>query len=490
MNTPIADFCRSYAESDTVRLHMPGHKGRGPTGCEAADLTEITGADSLYEAHGIIAESEDNASSLFGTRHTYYSAGGSSQTVKALCLLACRDAVRRGRDPASGRPVVLAGRNAHRSFVQAAQLIGFDIVWLPSEADDFSLCRCSVTADGLERALQGAQQSGQPMAAVYLTTPDYLGSMLDVGSLARTAHNYGVPLVVDNAHGAYLRFLTEDCHPITLGADACADSAHKTLPVLTGGSYLHISKTAPAGFDDTARDALCHFGSTSPSYLVLASLDECNPYLEQHASSDFPACAEQVGRLKSILTRDGLIFAGSEPIKLTLDCAASRVGSGPSAAAFLRKRGIECEYADPDYLVMMWSPSNRPADYRRAEAALRALAAGAAARSAPSGASSGSRRTSAACARSAPSGSPPAAWPPAAPYALPEQVFQPYDVLLAPSEELPVGRALGRVCAGVAVGCPPAVLPVVAGERVTAQCIAILQHYGIQTILVLCNTEL
>ena len=89
MKTPIADFCKAYAAQETARLHMPGHKGQGPLGAEALDLTEIEGADALYEADGIIAESEANAASLFGTRATFYSAGGSSQSIQAMGLLAC-----------------------------------------------------------------------------------------------------------------------------------------------------------------------------------------------------------------------------------------------------------------------------------------------------------------------------------------------------------------------------------------------------------------
>ena len=92
MKTPIADFIRDYAASDTLRLHVPGHKGRGPLGCEAQDITEIKGADSLFEACGIIAESEENASALFGSGRTLYSAEGSSLCIRAMVYLAltCR----------------------------------------------------------------------------------------------------------------------------------------------------------------------------------------------------------------------------------------------------------------------------------------------------------------------------------------------------------------------------------------------------------------
>ena len=107
MTTPIVDFVRSYAQSGTARLHMPGHKGRSLLGFEPLDITEICGADELYAPEGIIAESEANATRLFGTAHSYYSTEGSSQCIRAMLFLALQGAPQNGK-----RPVLLAARNA------------------------------------------------------------------------------------------------------------------------------------------------------------------------------------------------------------------------------------------------------------------------------------------------------------------------------------------------------------------------------------------
>ena len=140
MTTPIVDFVRSYAKSGTSRLHMPGHKGQKLLGFEDADITEIKGADELYEAEGIIAESEANATKLFGTAHTYYSTEGSSQCIRAMLCLALQAA------PAGQRPVLLAARNAHKALLYAAALLDFDIRWLwPSAQAEGALCSCPVT---------------------------------------------------------------------------------------------------------------------------------------------------------------------------------------------------------------------------------------------------------------------------------------------------------------------------------------------------------
>ena len=456
MKTPIADFCREYEERDAARLHMPGHKGQGFLGVEALDLTEVFGADSLYEADGIIAESEANAASLFGTRATFYSAGGSSQSVKAMCLLACQHWSAKNE----GTPLFLAGRNAHKSFVQASQLIGFDVEWMVSE-EDYSLCRCAISPDGLEMQLERVMSEGHRVAAVFVTSPDYLGNVLDIRGLAEVAHRYGTMLLVDNAHGAYLKFLPEDRHPMTLGADACVDSAHKTLPVLTGGGYLHIGAGAPEGFEDGARDAMCLFGSTSPSYLILQSLDLANDWLEKTAQTAFQKTAERVRAIRMILEHEGLAFMGDEPLKLTVDCVASRVGSGLTFADRLRDFDIECEYADRDVVVLMFAPNNTDDDYQKLSIAVHMLM-------------QVQRHLPASDAKR-----------PSFSNRLPERVLAPRDILLRPTETVPVEESLGRIAADTSMGCPPAVLPVVPGEKIDRGVIDILRYYGHDQIDVL-----
>ena len=256
MKTPILDFVAAYAESDALRLHMPGHKGKPVTGAEPWDITEIDGADVLYGAHGIIRESEENARTLFGTGATLYSAEGSSLSIRAMLYLSALYAKEQGRAPR-----ILAARNAHRVFITAAALLDVDVEWMFGEGE---LLRCTVTAEALEEKLKTAESLP---AAVYITSPDYLGNLADVASLSEVCRRYRVLLLVDNAHGAYLRFLLTDRHPMSLGADLCCDSAHKTLPVLTGGGYLHISGEAPRSLIEAAESAMALFASTSPCAL-------------------------------------------------------------------------------------------------------------------------------------------------------------------------------------------------------------------------------
>ena len=442
MTTPIWDFLQRCQQAGTRRFHMPGHKGAGPLGCEQWDITEIQGADSLYEAAGIIAESEANAAALFGSGATFYSTEGSSQCIKAMLYLALQNR------PAGTPPVIAAARNVHKSFVHAAALLDFEPVWLWPE-ESASLCACPVTAEGLGRVLSALDA---PPAAVYITSPDYLGNMADIPALAEVCRRYKTPLLADNAHGAYLRFLSPSRHPLDLGADLACDSAHKTLPVLTGGAYLHISKTAPAAFRENARAALALFGSTSPSYLTLASLDLCSRYL----SENYPArLAEAVRRLEALgktISANGWQVEPSDPLRLTLRAPSGLTGL--DLADRLRRGGAECEYADRDFLVLMTTPENGPEDLARVSAAL------------------GENRAPAAPAVSLP-------------LAKGERVLSIREALFAPQESVPAEESLGRVCGAPTVGCPPAVPIAVSGERIGPEALALFRYYGVKRVDVL-----
>ncbi|MDE7454652.1 MAG: PLP-dependent transferase, partial [Clostridia bacterium] len=269
--TPICDFVKKYTEQKYARFHMPGHKGKTILGTEQYDITEIVGADSLYQASGIIAESERNASELFGSYKTLYSAEGSSLCIRSMLYLIANYAQNNG-----SKPLIVATRNAHKVFALTTALLNINVAWISSENESDTLCSAKITPQGLDSALSTLQT---PPTAVYVTSPDYLGNMLDIAGLAKVAHKHHCLLVVDNAHGAYLKFVDGMRHPMDCGADMCCDSAHKTLPALTGAAYLHIGKSAPAFFAENARDAMGMFGSTSPSYLILQSLDKLNGLL-------------------------------------------------------------------------------------------------------------------------------------------------------------------------------------------------------------------
>lgn len=418
-------------------MHMPGHKGIGPLGFEHLDLTEMEGADDLYHPDGIIAESESNASALFGCQ-TLYSTEGSSQCIRAMVTLACQYARETGR-----KPLIAAGRNAHKTFLSAAALADAEVVWLwPDESDSYLSCR--LTGEAVANALEKLEESP---VAVYITSPDYLGNLSDVQSLAQVCRERGILLLVDNAHGAYLRFLEPSLHPVDLGADLCCSSAHKTLPVVTGGAYLHIGDHAPCFFRERARDVMSLFGSTSPSYLILQSLDAVNPYLAGHRQR-LAGFLPLIAGLRHRLEEQGWHFCGDEPMKLTIE-AGKRGYTGTELADLLSEKGIFCEFADPDYLVLMPSPETTAEGLARLEEALSGIP----------------RRMPL----------PAASLPPCRP----ERVMSIREAVFAPRQTIPPEESLGRILASASVSCPPAVPIVCCGERIDEAALEWFERYGI-----------
>lgn len=432
MRTPIFDLVKRYADSGAARLHMPGHKGASLLGCEALDITEVDGADSLYEASGIIKQSEHNASNIFGC-DTFYSTEGSSQCIRAMLYLAMLHAKASGK-----KPLILAGRNAHKTYLSAAALLDFDIEWLHGGNSYLS---CDIGAKDVEDAILKFSP-----AAVYLTSPDYLGNVLDIAAIAEVCKAHGVMLLVDNAHGAYLKFLDKSRHPIDLGADICCDSAHKTLPALTGAAYLHISYDAPAFFAKNAKKALSLFGSTSPSYLILQSLDLVNKYIADGYREKLCEFTKKVQSLKNALSASGFKLVGNEALKITI--ATKPYGYiGTEFAAMLKEMSLICEFADPDFTVLMLTPEN------------------------------GSLKDIEKVLLDIPRREPICAAPPV--FHRCERIMSVREAVFSECETVAIENSLGRVLAAATVGCPPAVPIVMCGERIDVYAIECFKYYGI-----------
>ena len=435
IKTPIYDFVKKYATESNTRLHMPGHKGEGALCCEGYDITEIHGADSLFEADGIIAESERNLSQIFGTRASFYSTEGSSLCIRAMVFLA--------KQYSKGRKKILAGRNAHKSFLSALSLCDVEADWLYGD----SLYSCNITSQKLEAAL-----SQGDYFAVYVTNPDYLGNLVHIKSLADVCHRHGLPLIVDNAHGAYLKFTGQ--HPMDNGADMCCDSAHKTLPCLTGAAYLHVSDTAVYPYEKDVKRAMSLFASTSPSYLILASMDLSNKIMSHDYEKKIRHTASQVDELKTNIAHLGIDFSSREALKINIK-PKSFGYLGTEIAKMLEKEGIYPEFCDRDNLVLMFSPNNSHKDFARITAFL-----------------SGTKRKNAID---------------ELPPEIPEltKAMSPREAMFAPQETLPVEMAVGRILASPCVSCPPAIPIAVCGEVLDGQAVKCFEYYGVEKISVI-----
>ena len=443
MNTPVYDFIEQYRLKGTVRAHMPGHKGRSPAenGFDTAygyDITEINGADSLFEADGIIAESERNASSVFKTAATFYSAGGSTLCIQAMLAAVC------GKDRA-----FICARNSHRAVINSCVLLGLDPCWIFPEYIRGSTVSGEITPEAVEKAI--LKYSDKDPACVFITSPDYLGRIADIKGISAVCKKHGIPLLVDNAHGAYLAFLEESIHPIHLGADMCCDSAHKTLPVLTGGAYLH---TAGKAFASDMKRNMALFGSTSPSYLIMASLDLCNKYLAEKFHSDLSEAVQRTEDLKKRL-RPVFDICESEPLKLTV-CALSSGLTGSQLAEQLRENDVEPEYADYAHVVMMFSASNTAEDFDRTAEAMEKVKMPRIRLELPQ-----------------------------FEITEPKRAISPREAFFATKERINVEDSAGRIAAETISICPPCVPVAAAGEIIDENTVKILKMYSIFQINVI-----
>jgi arginine/lysine/ornithine decarboxylase len=288
-------------------------------------------------------------------------------------------------------------------------------------------------------------------ACIYITSPDYTGRTADIKSIAELCGRYGAKLIVDNAHGSHLAFFEENIHPIHLGADMCCDSAHKMLPALTGAAVLHAKSV---GCENILKENMSIFASTSPSYLIMESLDLCCRFIDE----DIRRCIrENVGYIHDFREHfsDRLVFGEGEPFHITIRAAESGL-SGKELADNLRQCGAECEYSDDELVILLMSPINVEGDYiRLTEITENAVSL------------CEKRKNS-----------------------LPESLYLPEPIckmsireaVFSPSEEIPVTAAEGRICGAVKVPCPPAVPIAVSGEVITAEHINIFKRYGIFTV--------
>ncbi len=439
MKTPICDFVNDYCKSDSIRLHMPGHKGKE----HPKDITEIDGADALYLADGIIKESEDNASSLFGSYKTFYSTEGSSLCIKAMLHLA------KAYKNIKGRGYVISGRNAHTSFISASILVDFDIKWIYPK-NDKSYLSCEIIPSELDYMLSSADEL--PFA-VYVTSPDYLGNVSDIEEISKVCKKYGVILIVDNAHGAYTKFTEKSTHPLDLGADMCCDSAHKTLPVLTGGAYLHVSKNAPKYFSEFAKSVMCIYGSTSPSYLILQSLDKCNGYLAGEYGKKLNCIINKVQEVKKSLTMCGYSLIGNEKMKISIDTKAYGY-KGTDFAKMLIKNNIIPEFYDSDFTVLMVSSENTETELDYLCNALKDI-------------------------------------PKKDEIKKQSFIYTPLEIKTSPREAYflekvltSVDNSLGCIYADTMVSCPPAVSLAVCGEIINESTIELFKYYGVKNVYV------
>ena len=437
MPTPLVDALRAYAAREPARFHMPGHKGKSfplaeLNGLAPLDVTELNGTGNLYEP----GEPFDAAQSLwaerFGFEQCQFLTGGSTQGVHTGLALCCMPGDK-----------ILLDRGSHRSAFHAMALLDLRPVWLERPWLEGENLTGPISPEAVERALDRHPD----IKTVCITSPTYSGVLSEVDAIAQTVHAHGARLFVDGAPGAHLPFLGLD--PFR-GADAVAVSAHKTLPAMGQTALLFASGFEP----DRARELASVFGTSSPSYPMMASLDAARDWMERRGAQEYERTAVRVEALRkkfpSLRPRDhacggptcgdGLAL---DPTRLVLNAK-----DGLALAQILEERGIVPEMADKGHVVLICTCQDNDFTFRQLEQALDGL-----------------REQIGDC-------------PPLPPPPLPEAVLTPRQALFSPRETVEWPRSAGRIAAGQIAPYPPGVPVIAPGERIEKKHLAYLTDIG------------
>ncbi len=358
----------AYSKSGCYPFHMPGHKRaiEDFPNPYSIDITEIDGFDNLQHASGILKEAQERAAGIYGARESFYLVNGSTCGV----LSAISAAVPKGG-------TILMSRNSHKSAYHAAYLREAETIYLLPPVTDFGILG-SVPPEHIAQALAEFPQ----ISAVFLTSPTYDGVVSDIAAIAEITHEAGVPLIVDEAHGAHLAF--SDKFPdsaIRCGADVVIQSLHKTLPCLTQSALLHTGSDRVSA--DEIRRYIGIYQTSSPSYPLMASMDQCLRLMQEEG-------AERMDALHGLLSQfyenakslRYLKVLGMEPeegcfardvSKILISVGISGLSARELHDILLKNHKLQMEMAAGHYVLALSSVMDTSEGFRRLFAALESI---------------------------------------------------------------------------------------------------------------------
>ena len=342
MDAPLYNALCVLRGQKGLRMHMPGHKGKSPAAefstAAALDYTEIDPTGNLYTGEGPIAAAEALAARDWGAAQAFFLTGGSTQGVLAGLSLCA--------EPGS---TVLLDRNAHRAFYSAMALLDLTPVYLDKP-----------TAEQVSAALS----EHESIRTVCITSPTYYGVIADVEKIAAACRAHGARLLVDEAHGAHFPFVGRGPCAAGRGASVSISSAHKTLPALGSTALLFTDGSfSPAA----VREKTALFGTSSPSYLLMASIDWARAYLTEGAGgAAYRAVAAETARLRAQINKRGVFRALCEADGVSLDPTRLTVDTGRAGLS-----GDQAgKHLEQDYNIWL-SPHRAAAEKRRGKPLLK-----------------------------------------------------------------------------------------------------------------------
>ena len=346
----LNDIIREYAKKNPVRFHMPGHKGKSIENPDySRDITELFFTDNLYAPSSetnLIYELENRISKCFFKNPDVFSLISCSGAT--LCIQGAVLSLVKSKKQAK---YIICDRASHISFINAISLLDIKPLWIyPEEYENFS--------DKINYYAQA--QQNQNIIGVFVTSPDYYGRIKNIAQISETCKKHALDLIVDNSHGAHLAFHENGrLHTINLGADISVDSIHKTLPVLTGAAILHAKKNR-----DNIKQSMNMFASTSPSFLILQSIEKMTDILEERGIEEHQRLIGDINLFRQKFENLGFVFETEnlrDPYRIILNCE----NSGEKLYYFLAKKNIFCEFFDRDSVIIIPSIANCSDDFDR-----------------------------------------------------------------------------------------------------------------------------
>lgn len=433
---------QAYAESDFYPFHMPGHKRNTALLPDELpyklDITEIDGFDNLHAPEGILKELNNRLAALYKSPASFALVNGS--TVGILAGM---------RAAATPESTVLVARNVHRSVCNALELLHLKPVWLSPKVDSETGIAGGIAEADVRRALKERPE----VRLVVLTSPTYDGVISDVASIVKAAHEKNVPVLIDEAHGAHLQFCGLSAFSgVSNQADIVIQSLHKTLPALTQCAVAHIGGEliSPAEF---ARQVSV-FETSSPSYVLLASIASCVRLLEMRGEELFDAYNARLERFSESCKQLKILSipgkgncpasfpdqTAFDPGKLPILTANSNIDGAALAQRLRNEYHIEPEMTAISYTLLMTSVCDTDEGFLRLENALRAID------------STLLKSETPFC---------------FSPLPLPRQVLTPAEAAACKKTVLPFEKALGRTAAEAVWCYPPGTPLVMPGEEIT-----------------------